>query len=243
MDIKILGDKIALARKENRMSQAQLAQLLFISPQAVRKWERCESLPDFITINRLAEIFSLELAYFSEDSRAQKKEYAMKDTTNVNNEKVQEKNNPSADNIEPLLTNFNGVVLVAADFAGVSAPTRKFIGSDLKQSDFSDADLTGSSFKNNDMRAANFEAADLTDCIISGNNLSDTNFNKTILFRTAFSASEFSGARFTDVRLANVKIASSDLRKAIFENCEFESVDFRSSDMSGLCLDGQSSRM
>ncbi|MNJ94178.1 transcriptional repressor DicA [compost metagenome] len=137
MDIKILGDKIALARKENRMSQAQLAQLLFISPQAVGKWERGESLPDFITINRLAEIFSLELAYFSEDS---------KDTTNVNNEKVQEKNNPSADNIEPLLTNFNGVALVAADFAGVSAPTRKFIGSDLKQSDFSDADLTGSSF-------------------------------------------------------------------------------------------------
>ena len=51
MDTKILGNKIAMARKEKNMSQAQLAQLIYISPQAVGKWERGESVPDILTIN------------------------------------------------------------------------------------------------------------------------------------------------------------------------------------------------
>ncbi|MBK6964789.1 MAG: helix-turn-helix transcriptional regulator [Bacteroidales bacterium] len=36
------------------VSQAQLAGHLFISPQAIGKWERGESMPDIITLNRLA---------------------------------------------------------------------------------------------------------------------------------------------------------------------------------------------
>jgi transcriptional regulator with XRE-family HTH domain len=67
MDTKIIGSKIAKARKEINMSQAQLAQSLFISPQAVGKWERGESVPDIITINRLAEILGVDLNYFSEN--------------------------------------------------------------------------------------------------------------------------------------------------------------------------------
>lgn len=57
MDTRIIGGKIAQARKKVNMSQAQLAQLLFVSPQAVGKWERGESIPDIITFNRLAETF------------------------------------------------------------------------------------------------------------------------------------------------------------------------------------------
>ena len=67
MDTKTIGNKIAQARKKVNMSQAQLAQLLFISPQAVGKWERGESIPDIITFNRLAEILGVDLNYFSEN--------------------------------------------------------------------------------------------------------------------------------------------------------------------------------
>lgn len=52
--------------KKANISQAQLAERLFISPQAVGKWERGESLPDIITFNRLAEMLSVDLNYFSE---------------------------------------------------------------------------------------------------------------------------------------------------------------------------------
>lgn len=242
MDIKKLGDKIVQARKESRMSQAQLAQLLFISPQAVGKWERGESVPDFITINRLSEIFNLDLNYFSDNVLSQTDGVAIKNTINITDQTEQENKAEIESPIsvsEPLLTNFSGGALRGTDFAGVNAPERKFWGSDLKGVDFSEADLKGSSFKNSDVSDGNFEGADLTDCILSNNNLSGTNFNKAVLLRTEFSSSDLTQARFTDIKLTDVKMVAGDLRKTIFENCEFDGVDFSSSDMSGLCLDRQ----
>ncbi len=61
-----VGNKIAAARKKINISQAGLAQQLFISAQAVGKWERGESMPDIMTLNRLAELLGVDLNYFSE---------------------------------------------------------------------------------------------------------------------------------------------------------------------------------
>ncbi|MBM6753145.1 helix-turn-helix transcriptional regulator, partial [Mediterraneibacter glycyrrhizinilyticus] len=63
----MIGERITEARKKKSVSQAGLAELLFISPQAVGKWERGESMPDIITLNRLAEILEVDLNYFSEN--------------------------------------------------------------------------------------------------------------------------------------------------------------------------------
>ena len=65
METKIIGNKIAEARKQLNMSQAQLAERLFISPQAVGKWERGESMPDITTFGRMARILGVDLNYFS----------------------------------------------------------------------------------------------------------------------------------------------------------------------------------
>lgn len=43
-ETKKIGNKIAEARKRINISQAQLAERLFISSQAVGKWERGESM-------------------------------------------------------------------------------------------------------------------------------------------------------------------------------------------------------
>lgn len=64
---KKIGNKIAEARKKVNISQAQLADRLFISPQAVGKWERGESMPDIITFNRIAEMLGVDLNYFSDN--------------------------------------------------------------------------------------------------------------------------------------------------------------------------------
>ena len=61
-----IGNKIARARKNINLSQAELAQKVSISPQAVGKWERGASLPDIVTLNRLAAIFGVDLNYFSD---------------------------------------------------------------------------------------------------------------------------------------------------------------------------------
>lgn len=47
---KMIGSKIAEARKKTNITQAQIGRLLFVSPQAVGKWERGQSLPDIPTL-------------------------------------------------------------------------------------------------------------------------------------------------------------------------------------------------
>jgi transcriptional regulator with XRE-family HTH domain len=68
METNFTGTRIATARKAKNMSQAQLAQQLFISPQAVGKWERGESIPDIVTVVKLADVLGVDLNYFSERS-------------------------------------------------------------------------------------------------------------------------------------------------------------------------------
>lgn len=240
MDTKIIGGKIARVRKEKNMSQAQLAQLLFISQQAVGKWERGESVPDIVTLNRLAEILGVDLNYFSENFQSTVNETAS--NMPIGNDGDMEQTVQEAANLpgsgRQVVTDFSAGNLAKSDFAGVTAHKSKFEASTLSGSDFSGADLTGSSFKVGDAREANFEGANLTDCSFSILDLAGANFNKSILVRTEFNKAELAGAKFTDVILADVKLIMIDLRKTVFEKCTFNGVDFKYCDLRGLCLDG-----
>ena len=242
MESNIIGDKITKARKKINFSQAQLAEQLFISPQAVGKWERGESIPDIVTISKLATIFGVDLNYFSEHSEFP--EYGpasltIKDSAEEIRQEQKEGVEPSFAQQRQLLTNFSGSDLTDTDFAGVKAPKRNFNGSALRGANFSEADLTGSSFMGSDVREASFDGTNLTDCTLSANNLSEASFHKTILVGTEFNSSELTNAKFTDATLIDAKFGTTDLRKTIFENCSFRGVDFVSCDMTGLCFDGQ----
>jgi uncharacterized protein YjbI with pentapeptide repeats len=241
METKMVGGKIAKARKKINLSQAQLAEQLFISPQAVGKWERGESIPDIITVNRLANILGVDLNYFSENSQFVDDETVSEVNDNrVNTEQILQKAYNSLSQERHLLTNFSGSNLPGTDFSGITAHRRKFSGSSLRGSNFSGADLTGSSFISSDMGEANFDETNLTDCTLSATTLTDAIFNGTILVRTAFKSSDLTQAKFSNTKLVDVKLATTDLRKTIFENCSFTGVDFKSSDMSRLCLERQS---
>jgi len=64
-DTSIIGAKIMEARKQKGLSQAQFADLLAVTPQAVGKWERNESLPDIFTLGRIGEIIgTTDICYF-----------------------------------------------------------------------------------------------------------------------------------------------------------------------------------
>jgi uncharacterized protein YjbI with pentapeptide repeats len=241
MESIIIGEKIAKARKKASLSQAQLAEQLFISPQAVGKWERGESIPDIVTISKLARILGVDLNYFSESSASPDTELRPK-PENVNSDTeqpLQEEAGTSGLQERQLLTNFSGSALGETDFAGVNAPKRKFTGSDLHGADFSNADLSGSSFMGSDVHEANFDGTNLTDCSFSALDLTGASFNKTILVRTQFSSSTLYGVKFSNTTLTDVRLSTTDLTKTIFENCSFHGVDFKASDMSGVCLDGQ----
>jgi uncharacterized protein YjbI with pentapeptide repeats len=241
MDTNIIGSKIAEARKKTNMSQAQLAQRLFISPQAVGKWERGESMPDIVTVNRLAEILGVDLNYFSENFLPAGDETAPRmaiGSIRDSEQMVQEEANLSGSPERQVPINLTAIDLQESDFAGVILHNGKFNVSPLRRANFAGADLTGSSFEVSDACEANFDGANLTDCNFSIVALTDASFRKSILVRTTLNISG-QGAKFIDVNLIDVKLTRTDLRKTIFENCTFNGVDFNYCDLRGICFDGQ----
>lgn len=65
------GSKISELRRQNNMTQADLGATLNVTYQAVSKWERDESDPDFATMVKLAKLFGVPLSYFSNEEDEQ----------------------------------------------------------------------------------------------------------------------------------------------------------------------------
>ncbi len=61
LDIKQFGKRIAFLRRQNGMSQEQLADLLGISAQAISKWENGHTMPDTSLLPVLAQIFQYSI--------------------------------------------------------------------------------------------------------------------------------------------------------------------------------------
>ena len=61
------GEKIIALRKSKGMTQAELGAELNITYQAVSKWERDESDPDFATMSKIARLFDVPLSFFEEE--------------------------------------------------------------------------------------------------------------------------------------------------------------------------------
>ena len=237
METKMIGNKIATARKRINMSQAQLSQLLFISPQAVGKWERGESMPDILTLSRLAEILAVDLNYFSENFQSADDHKASKISAESIDDIDQTSHQPLKQERQVQI-NLKAVNLQESDFAGTVLHKGKFKASPLLRADFAGADLTGSTFEVCDAPETTFDSANLTDCSFSITDLNGASFHKSILVRTDFNKSSLIGTRFTDVNLIDVKLTMTDLRKAIFDNCTFTNVDFNYSDLRGMHFDG-----
>lgn len=56
MDVKAVGNQIAVLRRQKGLTQSELGERLGVTFQAVSKWERGETLPDTPILLELAEI-------------------------------------------------------------------------------------------------------------------------------------------------------------------------------------------
>lgn len=61
------GEKLQRLRKENKMSQEDLASKITVSRQAVSKWELNESVPDTENIIQLSKILGVSIDYLLND--------------------------------------------------------------------------------------------------------------------------------------------------------------------------------
>lgn len=57
-----IGSNIAMLRKQQGLTQAELAEKLNYSDKAISKWERGESIPDVLTLMVLSEQFDTDVA-------------------------------------------------------------------------------------------------------------------------------------------------------------------------------------
>lgn len=56
-----IGKKLKEARMKTKMTQEQVAEVLFVSRQTISNWENEKSFPDIVSVVRLSDLFSVSL--------------------------------------------------------------------------------------------------------------------------------------------------------------------------------------
>ena len=65
-----IGERITELRKEQNLSQGQLASAMEVSRQAVSKWENDLAVPDALNMIRLADLLDTDIEYLSTGRRS-----------------------------------------------------------------------------------------------------------------------------------------------------------------------------
>jgi uncharacterized protein YjbI with pentapeptide repeats len=226
VNTKMVGNKIAEARKTINISQAQLAERLFISSQAVGKWERGESMPDIITFNRLAEILGVDLNYFSESFRSVATDMAPAESLVKQTDELSSGKNP-----EPIAVGKNREKKLSwdmsrgnwidADFSGLKNLHEKFSSSNMLRCRFNSSDLSGLLLKGNNVDRCDFSGSDISNSRIQSSNLLRNLFKECSLKETVFSGSNFNGCDFSGANLT-----ATDFSESNIYGCDLNGVDF-----------------
>ena len=80
---KIISENLIALRKENKMTQSELAEKLSYSDKAISKWEHGETLPDIEVLSKIADMYGVTFDYLiHKGSRADKQEFVKKEYIN-----------------------------------------------------------------------------------------------------------------------------------------------------------------
>jgi uncharacterized protein YjbI with pentapeptide repeats len=232
MNTKSIGNKIAEARKKVNLSQSELAQQISISPQAVGKWERDESMPDIMTLERLATIFGVDLNYFSESFQTSKKEIGNKESKEDDNIISKIKDNLG------LNWNMSGENYVEADFSGIKNVNDKLSGSSFKKCKLIEADLSGIIFKGNSIRDCDFSHANLRNSKFSGSEIKTNSFINACFIDAVIEASEIRNCDFSNANLSGIEISTSEFRNNKIENTNWQHAIFKDTQFTEIIFSG-----
>lgn len=217
LNTKTIGNKITEARKKVNISQAQLAEKLFISSQAVGKWERGESMPDITTFNRLAEILGVDLNYFSENFQS------VHSDAKSNETKTEETPTPSPKKLSWDMSRGNWI---DADFSGLKNLNEKFSSSNMQNCKFIGSDLSGLHLKSNNVENCDFSKSKMSKSHFQNSNLSKNKYNNCSLENSEFSSNligecDFSGANFTGTTFKSGAFSKNNIANSIWNRTSF----------------------
>jgi len=250
LNSKSIGEKIASARKSTHLSQAELAQQVSISPQAVGKWERGESMPDITTLHRLAELLGVDLNYFSENfpsaagDRSLLENSGAKPAESTNGQKeragwdMSQLNLTDSDfsglnNLHEKLSNSNiqRCLFVGAEMSGLVLKNNHvdnclFPNSDLSHSHFQNSMLHRNDFKNCSLKNTKFSRSFVEGCDFTGADLTETEFKSGGFGKNTLTHARLHGTSFVEMGIQEV-VFEGTLEECRFENCTFYGVKFQ----------------
>lgn len=227
MMLNSIGHKIAAARKKANLSQAELAQHVSISPQAVGKWERGESLPDIATLTRLAELLGVDLNYFSDQfSSAEIKE----PVAVIGNQAIKQK--PARE------WNMSSGNWSDADFSGLKNLKDKFSSSNIKNCKFIGSEMSGLLLSNNNMELCDFTGSTLNQSKFQSSNLLKNNFSHSSFVEATFLRNNIGECNFTETDFTGADFTTVNFEKNILKNAKLKSISFKSSSLSEISFEG-----
>lgn len=231
-----LGQKIATARKKANLSQAILAQQVAISPQAVGKWERGESMPDITTLNRLAEILGVDLNYFSDSFQSSS---PLEESIHIF-----EKQKEDFPSIHPPKKKFAWNWNMSsgnwedADFSGLKNLQEKFSSSNMKNCKFKNADLSGLILGSNNIEKCDFSSADLRGSKIHSSNLLNNQFNQCSFIDAEFNKDNIEKCNFTEADFSGTEFTGVNFESNIVERAVWKFTSFKNTQLSNILFEG-----
>ncbi len=266
METKIIGNKIAEARKQMNMSQAQLAERLFISPQAVGKWERGESMPDITTFGRMAKILGVDLNYFSAngaetangreaangaetanaaepcptglaDAPAQDAAQSSASAQTATSAQIQA-SAPATDVKKRPARNLSMNTWADVDFSGLSNIKETVSAANFRRCRLIDSDLIGLVLKNDVMHECDFSGSNLGHCRFQGSNLEGSTFSRCSLIEADFSVSTIKGCHFEGADLTKTFFSFSTITRMEVKNAILNGTVFKDSTLEDVVFEG-----
>jgi len=227
METKMIGNKIAEARKKLSISQANLAEKLFISAQAVGKWERGESMPDILTLNKLAGILNVDLNYFSEEFNSSQAEITSNLETTAKDIQSEKMNwDMSSGN------------WIDADFSGLKNLHEKFGSSNMRNCKFIGSELSGLNLKSNQIEKCDFSNSDISCSNIQSSHMVKNDFKNCSLKESKFSVSHLKDSDFTNADFSGVTFNSSDFINNRIENSIWNQTAFKTTGFDNIVFTG-----
>ena len=230
---KTLGNRIATARKKANLSQADLAQQVSISPQAVGKWERGESMPDITTLNRLAEILSVDLNYFSESFHDINGESLISEPI----EKKSVQSPPSTVGKKPTW-DMSKTNLVESDFSGLKNLHEKLSSSNLQKCLFIDSDMSGLLLDKNNIDKCDFSNSNISNSSIQNSMINKSIFKYCSLNETEFSKTFLNECNFSEADLTNTIFKSGFFTRNEMENARLKGTIFFEMGIQDIVFEG-----
>ena len=233
LNSKSIGLKIAEARKKMNLSQSELAQQVSISPQAVGKWERGESMPDITTLNLLSEIFGVDLNYFSDRYSNQEITPQLNSSQKVleiEENKPKKKFNWNWDMSSGNWTD--------ADFSGLKNLKEKFSSSNIKNCKFLNSDLSELLLASNNIELCDFSSANLRNSKIQSSNLLNNQFNVCSFIDASFIKNNIEKCNFSEANFSGTEIFGVNFENNEISNAVWKFTAFKNSNLSNITFEG-----